>query len=203
LLVAVVGTVTWLGLMILGVPNALLLGILAGLLELIPNLGPALAAVPAVLIAYFQGSTHFALAPPWFALLVLILYVGIQQVENTVLVPRIIGGSVHLHPVVILIGVLGGAAVAGILGIFLAAPVLASVRVIGSHVYTKLLEPPGPATRAKRLSAEKHRREQPEEEVDDEATVISPQLGQTDDGSVVSTESAPTSAPVRDGVDQT
>lgn len=142
LLVLVVGFVTSVGLFILGVPNALLLGILAGLLELIPNLGPTLAAIPGVLIAYLQGSTHLAVSPIWFALIVLLLYFGIQQIENTILVPRIIGGSVHLHPVVILIGILAGASIAGILGIFLAAPVLASVRLIGGYAHKKLLEPP-------------------------------------------------------------
>lgn len=142
LLVAVVGFVTWLGLFILGVPNALILGAVAGLLEIIPNLGPVLAAIPGVLVAYFQGSTHLALSPGWFALVVLLLYAVIQQVENTILVPRIIGGSVHLHPVVVLVGVLAGAAIAGILGIFLAAPVLATVHVISSYIYNKLLEPP-------------------------------------------------------------
>ncbi len=141
-LCTVVGFVTWLGLFVLGVPNALLLGILAGILELIPNLGPTLSAIPAVLIAFFQGSTHLTLSPGWFALIVLLLYVGIQQVENTVLVPRIIGSSVHLHPVVVLVGILAGASMAGILGIFLAAPVIASIRVIGGYAYRKLLEPP-------------------------------------------------------------
>lgn len=201
LLVAVVGNVTWLGLMILGVPNALVLGILAGLLELIPNLGPTLAAIPAVLIAYFQGSTHLALAPSWFALLVLILYLGIQQVENAVLVPRIIGGSVHLHPVVILVGILAGAAVAGILGIFLAAPVLASVRVIGSYVYMKLTEPAGGTPQAERGADEEPSRERPGVEVDDQPTVVGLLQPQADDGSVTSPGSAPAREPVPSRVD--
>lgn len=145
ILSTVVGVVTGSGLAILGVPNALLLGILAGILELIPNIGPTIAAIPAIGIAFFQGSTHLAISNPWFALVVALMYVVIQQVENNVLVPRIIGGSVHLHPVVVLIGVLGGASVAGILGIFLAAPVIASVRVIGRYAYDKLLEPSIPA----------------------------------------------------------
>ena len=142
ILCGVVGFVTWLGLFILGVPNALLLGILAGVLELIPNLGPTLAAIPAILIAYFQGSTHLGISSGWFALIVVLLYVWIQQIENTVLVPRIIGGSVHLHPVVVLVGVLAGATLAGILGIFLAAPVMASIRIISSYAYEKLLDEP-------------------------------------------------------------
>ena len=144
-LCAVVGVATGIGLAVLGVPNALLLGILAGVLELIPNLGPTLAAIPALIIAFFQGSTHFAISNVWFTLIVALLYVVIQQVENNVLVPRIIGGSVHLHPVVVLIGVLAGASVAGVLGIFLAAPVIASVRVLGRYAYEKLVDVPIPA----------------------------------------------------------
>lgn len=170
LLVLVVGFVTWLGLFILGVPNALLLGVLAGLLEVVPNLGPVLAAIPGVLIAFFQGSTHLGLAPIWFALAVLLLYVVIQQVENTVLVPRIIGGSVHLHPVVILVGVLAGADIAGILGVFLAAPVLASLRVIGSYAYDKLLEPtPTAETRGEEAEAEVPAEEESAQEAEEES----------------------------------
>lgn len=171
LLVIVVGFVTWLGLFILGVPNALLLGVVAGLLELVPNLGPILAAIPSILVAYFQGSLHLTLSPMWFALLVLLLYMVIQQIENTVLVPRIIGGSVHLHPVVILIGILAGAAIAGILGIFLAAPVVASVRVIGSYAYEKLLEPPvvQPVMMESYAKPEKDEGQEESEELEDES----------------------------------
>ena len=143
-LCAIIGVATGTGLALLGVPNALLLGILAGVLELIPNLGPALAAIPALIIAFFQGSTHLAISNVWFTLIVVLMYVVIQQVENNVLVPRIIGGSVHLHPVVVLIGVLAGASVAGVLGIFLAAPVIASVRVLGRYAYDKLVDVPPP-----------------------------------------------------------
>ena len=142
LLGAVVGVITGVGLAVLGVPNALLLGILAGVLEFIPNIGPTIAAIPAVLIAFFQGSTHLPLSNIWFALVVALMYTVIQMIENNVLVPRIIGGSVHLHPVVVLIGVFAGASVAGILGIFLAAPTIASVRIIGRYAYDKLLDRP-------------------------------------------------------------
>lgn len=179
-LCAVVGFATWLGLFILGVPNALLLGILAGILELIPNLGPTLSAIPAVLIAYFQGSAHFAMSPAWFALIVLLLYVGIQQVENTVLVPRIIGGSVHLHPVVVLVGILAGASLAGILGIFLAAPVLGSMRVIGSYTYKKLLDRPEPPADAEKVARDGTEAEQLEEDqAEEQAADQPPQLART------------------------
>jgi hypothetical protein len=122
------------------VRNALILGIMAGVLEIIPNIGPTIAAIPAVLIAYFQGSTYLPLSNGWFALLVIGIYVVIQQVENNILVPRIIGRSLNLHPLVVIIGAIAGARLAGILGMFLAAPMLASLRILGNYVYCKLLD---------------------------------------------------------------
>ncbi len=140
ILSSAVGGITAVTMWIVGVKNALLLGILAGILEIIPNLGPAVAALPAVALAFFLGSEHLALSNGWFALLVAGLYVAIQQVENNFLVPRIIGRSVNLHPMVVIVGAIGGAMVGGILGIFLAAPVLGSVRILGGYLYRKLLQ---------------------------------------------------------------
>jgi len=137
LVVAVAVTIT---LTIVGLPYALLMGLIAGVLELIPNLGPTLAAVPAVLIALIRGSSYLPLSPFWFAVLVAGLYIVIQQVENNVLVPRIMGRSLNLHPLVVLIGILMGASLAGILGIFLAAPALATLRVLGRYVYSNLID---------------------------------------------------------------
>ncbi|MBM4464607.1 MAG: AI-2E family transporter [Chloroflexi bacterium] len=139
-LCAVVGTLVGVTMQVVGVRNALILGIMAGVLEIIPNVGPTVAAIPAVLIAYFQGSTHLPISNDWFAILVIGLYVVIQQVENNFLVPRIIGHSLNLHPLVVIIGAIAGASLAGMLGIFLAAPILASLRVVGNYVYCKLLD---------------------------------------------------------------
>ncbi len=140
ILSSAVGVITAVTMLIVGVKNALLLGILAGILEIIPNLGPVLAALPAVALAFFLGSEHLALSHGWFALIVAGLYVAIQQVENNFLVPRIIGRSVNLHPVVVIVGTIGGAMVGGILGIFLAAPVLGSARILGGYLYRKFLQ---------------------------------------------------------------
>ncbi len=157
LLCLVIGVVTGSALWLVGVRQALMLGVLAGVLEIIPNLGPMLAAVPAVLLALLQGSTRLNIPPLWFALLVMGLYVVIQQVENNFLVPRIIGGSVKLHPVVVLLGVVAGASLAGIIGIFLAAPVLATIRVVARYCYDKLQDKPilPPAPEAARVEARK------------------------------------------------
>ncbi|MBM3130795.1 MAG: AI-2E family transporter [Chloroflexi bacterium] len=142
LLALIIGVIVTVVLTILGVPNALLLGLLAGFLEVIPNLGPILAMIPAVLIALLRGSTVWAIDPLPFALLVVGAYFVIQQLENHLIVPKVIGSSVDLPPVVILIGALAGASLAGVLGIFLAAPMLATGRVVAKFLLRKLLERP-------------------------------------------------------------
>ncbi len=147
ILALTVGTLTWLVLYALGMPGALVLGIVAGLLEVIPNLGPVLAMIPAVIVALLEGTTSglllsLGVTHVGFAIITTATYFVIQQLENSILVPRIIGDSVNLHPVVIICGVFVGFNVAGVLGAFLAAPVLASLRVLGGYVHAKLLDYP-------------------------------------------------------------
>ncbi|VAW37303.1 hypothetical protein MNBD_CHLOROFLEXI01-747 [hydrothermal vent metagenome] len=140
-LCVVVGVIIFVVALIIGLPNAITLAIIAGLMELIPTFGPILAAVPAVLIAAFQTDASWLgnlMSPFWFSVLVLGIYTFIYQFENYYLIPRIIGHHLKLHPLVILLGVLGGASVAGIFGILLAAPVLASVRLVWLYIYCKL-----------------------------------------------------------------
>ena len=138
IVIGVTGGVSMFG---LGVSNGAVLGLIAGILEIVPNLGPIISMIPAILIAFFQGSSHLPISNGWFVLIVLGTYTVIQQVENNVLVPRIIGGSVDLHPVVVLVGAVAGASIGGILGIFLAAPTLATARVLAGYAYEKLLAP--------------------------------------------------------------
>jgi predicted PurR-regulated permease PerM len=136
ILALVVGTLTTLGLLILGVSYAVPLGVVAGILEVVPRLGPVVATVPAVAVAMVsQSSTFDRLDGIWFVIAVVTLYVAIQQIENNFLVPRILGGSVNLPPAVVLVGALAGAKLAGVVGILLAAPVLGSFRVVGAWVH--------------------------------------------------------------------
>jgi predicted PurR-regulated permease PerM len=147
-LMFIIGIITWLGNTILGLPGAFTLAVIAGLLELIPNLGPFLAAVPAVIVALLQGSTYLDVNHFTFALIIIGFYVLVQQFENTIVVPRILGEAVDLHPLVVMMGVLVGASVAGILGALIAAPVIASGREIVRYLYLKILgeEPFPPGT---------------------------------------------------------
>jgi predicted PurR-regulated permease PerM len=144
------GTFVTVSMLALGLPNALTLGLLAAVLESIPIFGPIIAAVPAVLIALFQGSNW--LTPPLtntsYALLVLVTYTVLQQTEHHILLPRVMGEHLHLHPVVVLIGVILGANIAGILGVLLAAPTMATLRVLLEYVFRKLADQdPFPATK--------------------------------------------------------
>jgi predicted PurR-regulated permease PerM len=140
-----VGVITGLALQIVGMPGALILGIVAGALEVIPSLGPTLAMIPAVIVALIQGSdvlAAYGISNLGFAVITVAIYFIIQQLENSIIVPRVIGSSVNLHPVVVICGVVVGYNVAGIGGAFLAAPVIASFRVIGGYLHAKLLDYP-------------------------------------------------------------
>lgn len=136
----VVGLVVWISMTLVGLPNASLMGLLAGLLEVIPTFGPVIATIPALLIAFFRGSTYLPLSNFWFTVLVLGILILIQQLENTYLVPRIMGRRLQLHPVVVFIGVLAGGLIAGALGVLFAAPIIATLRVVLSYTYAKLLD---------------------------------------------------------------
>lgn len=114
----IVGVLVYLGLWALGVRYALTLALLAGFLELIPVIGPIIAAIPAALVGFTQPET-----PLVTGFLVVLLYLVIQQVENHALVPLIMRKAVGLNPLITIVAVLVGAKVAGFLGILLAVPV--------------------------------------------------------------------------------
>ncbi len=141
----VIFVVVWIGLTIIGVRNSLTLGLLSGLLEFVPTLGPIIGTGVAMIVAFFQPGNPWGLESWQFALLVLVFMIVVQQLENNILVPRIVGGALDLHPLVILVGVLMGASLAGILGAILAAPILASIKLLGLYTWRKLFDlPPFP-----------------------------------------------------------
>ena len=137
---------------VVGLPHALALGLLAGVMEFVPNVGPLIAAAPAVVVAFFEGSTWIAMPNLWFAVLIFGLYLVIQQIEGNVLLPKILGQSLNLHPRVILVAVILGGSLAGIIGVLLAAPTVATLKVLVDYIYCRLTdrEPfPDPSGRPK------------------------------------------------------
>lgn len=117
-----IGLMIGVALKIFGLPFALTLGVLAGLLEFIPTVGPIIAAIPALAIALTIS--------PWKALIVLIIYIATQQLENNLLVPTIMRKAVGINPAIIIIAILIGAELAGVLGIILAVPMAAVISIV-------------------------------------------------------------------------
>lgn len=139
-LMIIIGTTVWLGLTIMGVHGAFALGIIAGLLEIVPTLGPILSAIPAVLVALIQGSSHFDINHLIFALIVISFYALVQAFENYMVVPQVLGEAVQLHPLIVMTGVIAGASIFGLLGALLAAPVIATAKEIAQYMHHKMMD---------------------------------------------------------------
>lgn len=141
ILSVVMGLAVYTAATLLGLPNAEILGLLAGVLEFIPNLGPLIALIPAALLALISQSTTIpALSGVSFMITVIFVWTMLQNIEAVFLVPRIMGDSLDLHPFIVILAVLGGAALGGALGIILAAPFVASGRVFALYIYGKLTD---------------------------------------------------------------
>lgn len=119
----VIGTTNLIALWIIGVPYALSLAILAGLLEIVPTIGPLIAGLVAAIVALATGG--------WMQVLfVVIAYIIIQALENYVLVPKIMGKAVGLSPVIIIVALMIGAKLDGILGAIIAIPIAAVIIIV-------------------------------------------------------------------------
>lgn len=136
-LMAVIFTVV---LWILGVRYAFLLGVLAGVLDFIPFVGAFITVALSTAVAVFQGENWLGLSPLWFGLLVLGIGIVLQQIEGNWLNPRIVGGALGLHPLLVMIGAIMGSILAGLLGVMLAAPVLATVKLLGVYAWHKMFD---------------------------------------------------------------
>jgi predicted PurR-regulated permease PerM len=134
LLCLFVGALATVGLLIIGVPFAPVLGLIAGIFEILPNIGPYLGAIPAILIALATD--------PISAVWVALAFFAIQMIENLILVPRISGKSVQLHPALVMLVLVVGGQLAGIWGMLIAVPVAAVIRDVFLYLYLRLLDEP-------------------------------------------------------------
>jgi predicted PurR-regulated permease PerM len=122
----VIGAICSIGFALLGLPSPLVLGLIAGMLEFVPLVGPLTVALLAIVLALLHSG--FGLA-----FLVLIFLGVLRMVQDYVLYPRIIGEGIHLHPLAVILAILAGAEIAGVAGIFLAIPVIAVLTVSYRH----------------------------------------------------------------------
>lgn len=132
-----VGVATFIGLTILSITVdpvfgrfAIFLSVIAGVFELLPIIGPILSAIPAILLALTAGTQP--------ALAALLLYLIVQQVENNILVPKIQGDAVELHPTIVMVALVVGGSIGGLLGAILALPIAAAARDVFRYVFHRV-----------------------------------------------------------------
>jgi len=148
-----VGSMVGLGLFVLRLAGfeiryILLLAIIAGVTELIPIIGPIIGAIPGVLLGFFGSDNGLQTG-----VAVLIVYVVVQQLENNLLVPRIIGESIGIHPAILTVVLIAMGQIFGLLGVVLAAPLSAIARDLFTYTYRRLEGIPADAVR-RSISAE-------------------------------------------------
>ena len=122
LVLAIQGAISAVGLFVLGVPNALILGVFVSVTAVIPYLGAWIGAIPAVIVALTVSPTT--------ALLTALLFLGVQQLEGNFLTPKIQGDTLRVHPVLVFLAVVIGGGLGGIVGVIVAVPSLAVLRVL-------------------------------------------------------------------------
>ena len=138
LIVVITGFLTYLLMQILGVRFPIGLGVLGGIAKFIPIVGPVTAGFIAALVGLFQPSNWFGLMPLAYGAVVVICVVILDQAIDYIIIPRIMGTTLNLHPVIILVGLVIGASLAGVIGLLLAAPTIASFFLLGRYVYRKM-----------------------------------------------------------------
>ena len=163
-LMLIVGVVFSLAWAIIGVPGALALGIIAGILTIIPDLGPAITARLAVVVALFEGSTYLQISNIWFALLVAGVYMGLINIKSIWLRPRIFSRSVHMHEGIVFVAILVAVVVEGILGALIIVPLLASISIVGKYIIRSIQKlPPWPDVDLAAAAAGRQEGESPRE----------------------------------------
>ena len=129
IIMGAVGTLAGVGLALLGVPLALSLGLIAGLMEFIPVVGPIVAAIPGILLAFAVG--------PETAIYVLIFYIGLQQIEGNILTPLVQRWAVQLPPVVAVLAIVAAGLLFGVMGVIFATPIAVVVMAMVKHLYVE------------------------------------------------------------------
>ncbi len=130
-LATIVGTITWIAALVIGLPYAGALALIAAVGELVPNIGPIIAAIPLVLVGFLSSPTQ--------GLLALAAAIVIQQLENHLIVPRVMSQAVELHPLVVMVAILAGNELLGVMGALLAVPVAASLAVVVDEIQQERL----------------------------------------------------------------
>jgi predicted PurR-regulated permease PerM len=145
-----VGVASAIGLWIVGLPFWAVVGLVAGLFNLIPLIGPFIGGIVAVIVAFTTdvgGGGLLDLRPGWpLAIGSALALLTVQQIDNHILSPNIVGRTVRLHPVTVMLGLLAGGTLLGLWGMLLAVPVLASAKILLLHAWDTRMQWPPPPT---------------------------------------------------------
>jgi len=137
---ALIYTAAWL---IIGLPGAVIIGLLTGLFNIVPELGPFMAGMLAVVIGLFEGSNYFpAMNHLWYAVLILGVYLALNYFKTVYLQPRILGRNVELHEGLVFVAIIVALMVSGILGVLIIVPGIASIIIIGRYLRARILGQP-------------------------------------------------------------
>ena len=134
IIAGLIGVLSGIACAVLGLPDPVALGLIAGVTALIPYLGPFIGAVPAILVGLAAG--------PIKALLVAVVYFLISNIILNFVYPKVMGDAVRLPPVLVIVAFIAGFSWAGILGMFVAVPIAATLRILFDHIYPRLYEKP-------------------------------------------------------------
>jgi len=138
LMMLIIGLASGLSGVVVGLRNALIIGILAGFLEMIPSFGPTVSTLIGGMTAWTQGSANLDISNFWFAVLVCVIFIAIQAVENMILIPRIMGRRMGLHPALVFIAIISTLALFGVIAGLIVIPVISSLGVIINHSFRQL-----------------------------------------------------------------
>jgi len=138
--IVLVSIVLGVGLSILQVRFAVVLALFSGLMDIIPLIGPFISGGVTVLVTLFQPEVPFGWSHLTLGIVVVALYVGLNQLEENIILPPIIGYMVDLPPLLVLFAVLAGGSIGGVLGLFLAVPFAAALKIVLRYLYAKLMD---------------------------------------------------------------
>jgi predicted PurR-regulated permease PerM len=139
ILILIMSLASWVILSTLKVHYSLVLCLATGVLEVVPMIGPIIATTLAALVAFYQSTVAWGLTNVTLTMIVIAAYFILRQIEDLIVIPNIVGKFVHVHPVVVLFALFIGASIGGVLGIFLALPVSAVLKVLFNYFYPKLV----------------------------------------------------------------
>ncbi len=127
LLSVLMAFVVFIGMWILDIPYPLVIGLLAGVVEMIPVIGPIIGAIPPILLGLLQGTGTM--------IQVIIFYVVVQQLDSHLVMPKLMGSIIEVHPVAIIAGVLIGGSLYGVIGMMIAVPTVAVLQILFRHMW--------------------------------------------------------------------